>query len=320
MFVAVGNSGTILTSLNGITWTAYSTGITYTINAVTWANNKFVAICGGGGPILVSGTSLSFTLQAAPTVKQLETITWAGNKYIVAGASGTVLGSPTTAAWTSYTPVTTSSIYGLTFGNSQIVGVGANGLILTSSMPKLISAVASDNVILQPGIDNDDYVLLTFDKAFTTVPVVDATSVNSLFPLSSNHIWTSGFGAIGGAQWSPNKTQLIILLTTTISQPTIMVGDTITYLNNTKVLVSGTFGTTTQCRELHGNVHHAFSHAHACVYSIQGKLVAQMMLSSTDALRFFARPKNYVGNLAKGAYILHLTGENIRLSQPILIE
>ena len=320
MFVAVGNTGTILTSLNGITWTAYSTGITYTINAVTWANNKFVAICGGGGPLLVSGTNSSFTQRAAPTVKQLEAITWAGDKYIVAGASGTILGSANTSTWTSYTPVTTSSIYGLTFGNSQIVGVGANGLVVLSTLPKLISAVGSDNVIAQAGIDFDDYVLLTFDRAFTTVPVVDATTVNSMFPLSNNHLWTSGFGTINGVQWSPNKTQLIISLTTTISQPTIIVGDTITYLSNTKVLVTGSFGTTSQCRALHGNVHLAFLNAHACVYSIQGKLVAQMMLRNADPQRFFAKPGNYIGNLAKGAYILHLTGENIRFSQPILIE
>ncbi len=109
--------------------------------------------------------------------------------------------------------------------------------------PSLISAVASDNVILQPGIDNDDYVLLTFDKAVNNVTVT-ALNIDSLFPLSSGHTWLSGFGTIGGAVWNPGFTKLLVTLSVTVSAPTISVGDTISFAQGqtqAKVVLTGSF-------------------------------------------------------------------------------
>ena len=57
-FVAVGNSGTILTSSDGTSWTSPTSGTSNDLKGVTYANSTFVAV-GKSGTILTStdGTS-----------------------------------------------------------------------------------------------------------------------------------------------------------------------------------------------------------------------------------------------------------------------
>ncbi len=63
------------------------------------------------------------------------------------------------------------------------------------------SAVACDDSIKKAGIDNDDYVLLTFDKPVEIFPVA-AGNIDIMFPLSNGHSWLNGSGSIGQIQWS----------------------------------------------------------------------------------------------------------------------
>jgi photosystem II stability/assembly factor-like uncharacterized protein len=44
IFVAVGSSGTILTSPDGVTWTQQTSGTSRRLNGVTYGNNIFVAV------------------------------------------------------------------------------------------------------------------------------------------------------------------------------------------------------------------------------------------------------------------------------------
>jgi hypothetical protein len=107
--------------------------------------------------------------------------------------------------------------------------------------PTLISAVASDNNTEQNGIDNDDYVLLTFDKAVNNLTIT-ALNIDSIFPLSFGDSWLDGFGAIGSAVWNPTFTKLLVSLSITVSTPTIVVGDTISFTAGSgKVVLTGTF-------------------------------------------------------------------------------
>ena len=107
--------------------------------------------------------------------------------------------------------------------------------------PTLISAVASDNNIERNGIDNDDYVLLTFDKPVNNLTVT-ALNIDSIFPLSFGDSWLDGFGAIGSAVWNPAFTKLLVNLSITVSAPTILVGDTISFTGGSgKVVLTGTF-------------------------------------------------------------------------------
>ncbi len=112
------------------------------------------------------------------------------------------------------------------------------------SQPNLISAVASDNSILQEGIDNDDYTLLTFDNA-VRIFQVNSLNINTFFPLNNGHSWLSGFGSIGSAIWNPESTKLLVTLATAVSAPTISIGDTIKfYKGDSVVVITGSFSGT----------------------------------------------------------------------------
>jgi hypothetical protein len=93
--------------------------------------------------------------------------------------------------------------------------------------PVLLSAVADDGIIPFPGIDNDDYVLITFSEA-TNKPNIDASNINAILSLSGGHSWLDGFGAIGSAVWNASGNQLTIDMSTIVGPPSVAVGDTIT--------------------------------------------------------------------------------------------
>ncbi|MCH7761868.1 hypothetical protein IIA15_10800 [candidate division TA06 bacterium] len=92
--------------------------------------------------------------------------------------------------------------------------------------PVLLSAVASDNLIPIPGIDNDDQVLILFDEP-TNRPVIDASNINTVLSLSGGHLWTDGANFIGGILWNMAGDGLWIILSTNSGLPTVVVGDTL---------------------------------------------------------------------------------------------
>jgi hypothetical protein len=115
--------------------------------------------------------------------------------------------------------------------------------------PRLVSAVASDNYIEQNGIDNDDYVLLTFDKPIINLTVT-ALNIDSIFRLSYGDSWLDGFGAIGSAVWNPTYTKLLINLSITVSWPSITVGDSITFTRGAgTVALTGSFDPAVSVRQ-----------------------------------------------------------------------
>ena len=60
VFVAVGDSGWILRSLDGTTWTLKNPGTVNDLYSVTFGNNLFVAV-GAGGTVLVSSDGATWT-------------------------------------------------------------------------------------------------------------------------------------------------------------------------------------------------------------------------------------------------------------------
>jgi hypothetical protein len=60
LFAAIGDEGSILTSPDGITWTARDTGVYVPYDTVSFCNNEFVAL-GGGGTISISLDGVHWT-------------------------------------------------------------------------------------------------------------------------------------------------------------------------------------------------------------------------------------------------------------------
>jgi len=72
--VAVGQSGTILTSSDGTSWTSRTSGTSIKLMEITFGNSTFVAV-GQEGTILTSSDGTSWTSRTSGTSKGLLAVT-----------------------------------------------------------------------------------------------------------------------------------------------------------------------------------------------------------------------------------------------------
>jgi hypothetical protein len=146
-FAAVGASGTIFTSPDGITWTNQTTpsGFTSNLNAVTGyaanlnnlttPNLRWVAV-GDGGTSVYSTDGATWIVGGSTinTTQNLHSITHNGGTFIAVGDAATILSTTDGITWTAHpiTTVTTNKLNGVTHGN-YYVAVGDSGTIITSA-------------------------------------------------------------------------------------------------------------------------------------------------------------------------------------------
>jgi hypothetical protein len=82
--VAVGLHGAILTSPDGVNWTARASGTSNWLNGVTYGNGLFVAV-GGGGAILTSPDGVNWTRRASGTSNFLNGVTYGNGLFVAVG-------------------------------------------------------------------------------------------------------------------------------------------------------------------------------------------------------------------------------------------
>jgi hypothetical protein len=142
-FVAVGESGVILTSQDSCKWvhrTSPVDGKDIVLRSVTFGKNIFVAV-GDRGTILTSPNGFAWKKQRSGISggrdenhsRTLSRVAYGNGKFVVVGGSGIILTSSDGTKWSRKSSPSTLSLYGLTFGNGIFVAVGDNGTILTSS-------------------------------------------------------------------------------------------------------------------------------------------------------------------------------------------
>jgi hypothetical protein len=86
----VGQRGTILTSPDGATWKARSSGTTSNLNVIAYGNNQFVAV-GDSGTFLISPDGATWTARSFGTSNNLSSVTYGNNQFIAVGIYGTIL-------------------------------------------------------------------------------------------------------------------------------------------------------------------------------------------------------------------------------------
>src|SRR5205807_7964780 len=93
-FVAVGDSGTVITSSDGYHWTSQASGLFPTLLGVAYADGKYAAV-GNGGAILVSSIAIAWTQVPFVTSNTLRSIAgnslWRSNglpQFLAVGDSG----------------------------------------------------------------------------------------------------------------------------------------------------------------------------------------------------------------------------------------
>ncbi|WP_052736998.1 S-layer homology domain-containing protein [Paenibacillus algorifonticola] len=135
-YVAVGLSGTIVTSNDGTNWTTPASPTIVHLNGVTYGDGMFVAV-GDYGAVDLSTDGVNWTHRLLDITLDFHSVTYGNGIYVAVGVSetgtGIMMTSSNGADWTSRTLDHTNSLHGVTYGNGTFVAVGEYGLTLTSS-------------------------------------------------------------------------------------------------------------------------------------------------------------------------------------------
>jgi hypothetical protein len=140
IFVAVGQSGTVLYSTDGLNWTAANTGTgTYDLNSVKYGLEAgvFVAV-GTGGTVLTSPDGINWTPRVSGIAATLNSVTYSSyRRFIAVAADGSIYYSEYASAgatWTQGRPATGTDVLNAvtTGGLYDYSAVGKVGLNLYS--------------------------------------------------------------------------------------------------------------------------------------------------------------------------------------------
>lgn len=142
LFVAVANgtSGNrIITSPDGITWTARTTPSTYALWGITYGNGMFVAGALSNSPagnrILTSTDGITWTPRATPATADASnwvSLTYGNGRFVALASTGTVgvsraMYSDDGITWNFGSGAPENNWGGLTYGNGRFVAVAASG-------------------------------------------------------------------------------------------------------------------------------------------------------------------------------------------------
>ena len=133
-YVAVGEAGTIIASVDGINWAVENTG-TQSLTGVAYANAEFIAT-GTNGALLTSTDAMTWTPENSGTAATLYGATYGGGTngpvYVVVGAGGTILSSQDSINWRAENSTVSVNLYSVTYGEGIFIAVGDSGTILFS--------------------------------------------------------------------------------------------------------------------------------------------------------------------------------------------
>ncbi len=158
LFVAVtttGGSNQVMTSPDGINWTARATtGIDGDWNAVTYGNGRFVAVSYNNDLVMWSDDGINWTASDVPNNDDWWDVTYGDGLFVAIGTStahsNLIMTSPDGITWTSReVPDGGESWYGIGYGNGRFVGVGYGGpsRVMTSSDTSTFFTSVNDQVI-----------------------------------------------------------------------------------------------------------------------------------------------------------------------------
>ncbi len=191
-FVAVGNSGGVVFSTNGLNWFAasggenkmsrgiafghagyiavgegvlgskdgfeYSLRSTHTGSDVVYGNGAYVATA-GGSEVLESTNGFQWNLRSAGSTG-LRSIAFANNSFVAVGAGGAIQVSPNGRAWSGRFSGANQDLNGVAYGTNGWIAVGGSGTVLTSPDTVTWSGQSSDtlNLLTDVAFGNGQYV------------------------------------------------------------------------------------------------------------------------------------------------------------------
>lgn len=157
-FVSTGNTGSVVTSPDGVTWTdrTAGTGTGQTLFDTAYSGSLYIVV-GTLGTIRSSSDTVSWTTVTSGTTSQLNSADFANGLYVAVGAAGTIITSPNGTTWTLRTSGTTVALYAVRWntrdqcfyaaGDSGVILRSVDGITWENIANDAIGAVVSGGVI-----------------------------------------------------------------------------------------------------------------------------------------------------------------------------
>jgi len=178
-YFAVGDAGTILSGIDGITWTPRTSGTTSNLNGVTYG--AIYVAAGDSGTILTSIDSVIWTARTSGTTNTLRQVSSIGNTYVAVGDNGTVSTSiDSGVTWTAQTITGAPNLVGVA-ANAQLATHDSIGLVFTST------AIVANSLFIAVDSNGNAYTS-TDGLVWSGAIATGAASLNALV--------SSGFGYV----------------------------------------------------------------------------------------------------------------------------
>ncbi|MCC7373514.1 MAG: hypothetical protein IT581_02575 [Verrucomicrobiales bacterium] len=126
-FVAVGDSGTLITSSNSTTWTVIDSPLSTNLKAVSLLNGQYVAV-GEKGAVLRSTDGVTWS-SGASAATGLSQVVHNGSDYFVVGDGGYVARSRDLLSWSPIISGVTNDLHGAVIHDGNLWVVGNGGTI-----------------------------------------------------------------------------------------------------------------------------------------------------------------------------------------------
>jgi len=127
-FVVVGNGGTVLTSPDGINWTAQWSGTLENLNKVAFGDALFVAV-GDDGTIMTSPDAVDWTTQASGTTAKLYSVAAGDGTFCATSDNGFLFTSRDAENWTPRILPTRTAFGNVRYLNGSYFIVGWNNIL-----------------------------------------------------------------------------------------------------------------------------------------------------------------------------------------------
>ncbi|MCC5789070.1 MAG: immunoglobulin domain-containing protein [Opitutales bacterium] len=132
LWLATGERGTLLSSADGLDWTALESGTDFALRGAVWDGDDFTLV-GDGGAILESGDGTAWTVQNPGTRLSLEDVDGGGLGLMTVGEKGAARFSADGLNWQDASFTAGQRYLGVATNGSVFVKVGQGGDILSSS-------------------------------------------------------------------------------------------------------------------------------------------------------------------------------------------
>ncbi|HMJ91006.1 MAG TPA: hypothetical protein VK530_14385, partial [Candidatus Acidoferrum sp.] len=149
-FVCVAENGTTMMSTNATNWLRSSTGVS-NMNRVAFGLGMFVAV-GASGAIVTSNDGLSWTQRVSNSSANFTAITFGDGRFVAISDSSPnlddgLVNSRNGIDWCAYPLPTNAAWRAIAYGNNNYVMVGANGTVMQSlGQPMILSPLTNQIV------------------------------------------------------------------------------------------------------------------------------------------------------------------------------